>query len=141
MFNDYCGNIELSVYLPCQCHKFYWQKTSFTLMSAVELNPSSWFSSSSIVRWTSLSPAFSESNRLVPIASNSSMKIIAGAFSLARAKASLTNLAPSPINICTNCGPANFKNVDFVWAAQARANRVFPEKSLRNTLIIDNSKI
>ena len=61
-----------------------------------------------------------------PMASNSSIKMIAGAFSLARANASRTSLAPSPINICTSCGPANFKNVDLVWAAQARASNVFP---------------
>ena len=35
----------------------------------------------------------------VPMASSSSMKIIAGAFSFAKAKASRTNLEPSPINI------------------------------------------
>ena len=35
----------------------------------------------------------------VPIASSSSINIMAGAFSLARANASLTSLAPSPINI------------------------------------------
>ena len=54
------------------------------------------------------------------------MKIIAGCFSLAMAKASLTSLAPSPMNICTNCGPASFKNVDLVCAAQARASSVLP---------------
>ena len=68
-----------------------------TLISAVELNPSNWLRSSNMVLWTSLSPAFSESKRLVPIASNSSMKMIAGAFSLAKAKASRTSLAPSPV--------------------------------------------
>ena len=90
-----------------------------TLMSSFEENPSSWLSSSNIVLCTSLSPAFSESNLLVPgylnissashcltkhspMASNSSMKMMAGAFSLARAKASLTSLAPSPMNIWTN---------------------------------------
>ncbi|KAF1770139.1 hypothetical protein GCK72_001957 [Caenorhabditis remanei] len=62
----------------------------------------------------------------LPIASNSSMKIMAGAFSLARANASRTSFAPSPMNICTSCGPANFKNVDLVWAATARAIMVFP---------------
>ena len=31
------------------------------------------------------------------------------------------------MNIWTNCGPASFKKVDFVWAAQARANNVLPE--------------
>lgn len=40
--------------------------------------------------------------RLVPMASNSSMKMIDGAFSLAKAKASRTSLAPSPMNICTS---------------------------------------
>lgn len=101
---------------------FKWQ----TLISSLGWNPSSWFSSSSIVRWTSLSPknlhikkslarkcfqqvtslqnsklrknrpAFSESNRLVPMASNSSMKMIAGAFSFARANASRTSLQNTP---------------------------------------------
>lgn len=51
---------------------------------------------------------------------------MAGCFSLAKANASLTSLAPSPINICTNCGPANFKNVDLVCAAQALASNVLP---------------
>ena len=63
---------------------------------------------------------------LVPMASSSSMKMIAGAFSLASAKASLTSLAPSPMNIWTSCGPASFRKVDLVWAAHARAIRVLP---------------
>lgn len=54
------------------------------------------------------------------------MKIIDGDFSLAKAKASLTSLAPSPINIWTSCGPASFKNVDLVCAAQALASSVLP---------------
>ena len=61
-----------------------------------------------------------------PMASSSSMNIIAGFFSLANEKASLTSLAPSPINICTSCGPASLRKVDLVWAAQARASRVLP---------------
>lgn len=85
--------------------------------------------------------------RFVPIASSSSMKIIAGFLSLAKANASLTSLAPSPINICTSWGPANFRNVDcneemnltrfamviilqqnltLVCEAQALASNVFP---------------
>ncbi len=40
------------------------------------------------------------SNRLVPIASTSSMNIMQGAFSLASWNASRTSFAPSPINIC-----------------------------------------
>ena len=39
------------------------------------------------------------SHLLVPMASSSSMKMIAGAFSLANANASRTNFAPSPMNI------------------------------------------
>ena len=35
---------------------------AMTLISVVELNPSNWLSNSNMVRWTSLSPAFSESN-------------------------------------------------------------------------------
>ena len=31
-----------------------------------------------------------------------------------------------PIYICTNCGPASFKNTASVSRAQARASRVFP---------------
>lgn len=79
-----------------------------------------------MVLCTSLSPDLSESNLFVPMASNSSMNIIAGDFSLAKAKASLIIFAPSPMNIYTSYGPANFKNVAFVWAAQALANIVFP---------------
>lgn len=64
-----------------------------TLMRSSEAKPSSWLRSSSIVRWTSRSPDFSLSNRLVPMASSSSMKMIEGAFSLASAKQSRTILA------------------------------------------------
>mmetsp|Transcript_7696 Transcript_7696/g.26507 ORF Transcript_7696/g.26507 Transcript_7696/m.26507 type:complete len:200 (+) Transcript_7696:153-752(+) len=99
---------------------------AMTLISAWEENPSSWFRSSSIVLCTSLSPESSESNLLVPIASISSINMIHGDFSFARAKASLTSLAPSPMNICTSWGPASFKKVALVWAAQALAIRVFP---------------
>ena len=67
-----------------------------------------------------------KSKSYLPIASNSSMNIIAGDFSLASAKASLTSFAPSPINIWTNWGPASLRKVDLVWAAHALANRVLP---------------
>ena len=70
-----------------------------TLILSSDPKPSSWFSSSNMVLCTSRSPDLSESNRLVPMASNSSMKMIAGAFSLASSKASRTSLAPSPMNI------------------------------------------
>lgn len=65
-------------------------------------------------------------NHHLPIASSSSIKIIAGAFSFANEKASRTSFAPSPMNICTSCGPASLRKVDFVWAAHALARRVFP---------------
>ena len=74
-------------------------------MFSVEAKPSSWLSSSSMVRCTSRSPVSSESKRLVPMASISSMKMMQGDFSLASANASRTSLAPSPMNICTSCGP------------------------------------
>jgi hypothetical protein len=47
-------------------------------------------------------------------------------FSFARSKQSLTSFAPSPIYICTSCGPASFMNTASVFFAQARARRVFP---------------
>lgn len=80
----------------------------------------------SILRTNVYATDKNKTKKIIPIASSSSIKMMAGCFSLAKAKASLTSLAPSPINICTSCGPANFKNVDLVWAAQARAKSVFP---------------
>ncbi|ANB12631.1 hypothetical protein AWJ20_891 [Sugiyamaella lignohabitans] len=83
-------------------------RTSTRLVAASTLTrsslpkPSSWLSSSNMVLCTSRSPDLSESNLLVPMASNSSMKMMVGAFSLASANASLTSLAPSPMNICTS---------------------------------------
>ena len=79
-----------------------------------------------MVLWTSRSPDLSLSNLFVPIASISSMNMIVGAFSLARAKASLTILGPSPMYIWTKLDPASFKKVALVCPAQARAIIVFP---------------
>mmetsp|Transcript_29157 Transcript_29157/g.43930 ORF Transcript_29157/g.43930 Transcript_29157/m.43930 type:complete len:217 (+) Transcript_29157:72-722(+) len=98
---------------------------AITLMSSCWEKPSSWFSSSSMVLCTSLvSP--SPAPLLVPMASSSSMKMMAGAFSLAMSKASLIILAPSPMYIWTSWGPANLRKVALVWAAQALAMRVLP---------------
>mmetsp|Transcript_2368 Transcript_2368/g.6453 ORF Transcript_2368/g.6453 Transcript_2368/m.6453 type:complete len:241 (-) Transcript_2368:588-1310(-) len=97
-----------------------------TLIWLVASKPSSWLRSSSIVRCTSRSPESSESKRFVPTASSSSMKMIAGCFSFARAKASRTSFAPSPMNIWTSCGPASLRKHAFVCAAQARAISVLP---------------
>mmetsp|Transcript_66018 Transcript_66018/g.159277 ORF Transcript_66018/g.159277 Transcript_66018/m.159277 type:complete len:209 (-) Transcript_66018:557-1183(-) len=99
---------------------------AITLMLSSCVKPSSWLSSSSIVRCTSRSPESSESKRFVPTASSSSMKMMAGCFSLASLKASRTSLAPSPMNICTSCGPASFRKHALVEAAHARAIRVLP---------------
>mmetsp|Transcript_2383 Transcript_2383/g.6760 ORF Transcript_2383/g.6760 Transcript_2383/m.6760 type:complete len:209 (-) Transcript_2383:495-1121(-) len=96
------------------------------LMLSLAVKPSSWLRSSSMVRCTSLSPESSESNRLVPTASSSSMKMMAGCFSLASANASRTSFAPSPMNICTSCGPASLRKHALVCAAQARAMSVLP---------------
>mmetsp|Transcript_12618 Transcript_12618/g.42148 ORF Transcript_12618/g.42148 Transcript_12618/m.42148 type:complete len:240 (-) Transcript_12618:383-1102(-) len=105
---------------------------AMTLMLSFEEKPSSCERSSSMVRCTSRSPLWSPPNRLVPIASSSSMKMMAPAlpplliFSFANSNASRTSLAPSPMNICTSCGPASFKKMASVCLAQARASSVLP---------------
>mmetsp|Transcript_14015 Transcript_14015/g.20667 ORF Transcript_14015/g.20667 Transcript_14015/m.20667 type:complete len:203 (-) Transcript_14015:753-1361(-) len=105
---------------------------AITLMLLALVNPSSWLSSSSIVLCTSRSPDCSPPKRLVPIASSSSMKMMAPlrssffVFSFARSNASLTSFAPSPMNICTSCGPASLRNTASVCLAQARASMVLP---------------
>mmetsp|Transcript_35269 Transcript_35269/g.119420 ORF Transcript_35269/g.119420 Transcript_35269/m.119420 type:complete len:200 (+) Transcript_35269:971-1570(+) len=105
---------------------------AITLIFSSEEKPSSWLKSSNMVRWTSRSPDCSPPNRLVPIASSSSMKIIAplllpeSTFSFASSKASRTSFAPSPMNICTNCGPASLRKMASVCFAHARARRVLP---------------
>mmetsp|Transcript_61363 Transcript_61363/g.138916 ORF Transcript_61363/g.138916 Transcript_61363/m.138916 type:complete len:254 (-) Transcript_61363:589-1350(-) len=112
---------------------------AMTLMLSFEEKPSSWLSSSSMVRCTSRSPDCSPPKRLVPIASSSSMKMMAPLglelgsspsftviFSFANSKASRTSLAPSPINICTSCGPASLRNTASVCFAHARARSVLP---------------
>ena len=61
-----------------------------------------------------------------PMASISSMKIIAGAAILAVIKRSLTRLAPTPTNISTNSDAEMWKKGTFASPATARASRVFP---------------
>lgn len=60
------------------------------------------------------------------MASISSINMIVGDFYLARAKASLTILGPSPMYICTRLDPASFRKVAFVCPAQALAIMVLP---------------
>lgn len=71
-------------------------------------------------------------HRLVPMASSSSMKMMDGAFSLARAKASRTSLAPSPMNICTSWGPASFRKVAWGGGGVDRSGQRRYEKPLRS---------
>mmetsp|Transcript_2073 Transcript_2073/g.5292 ORF Transcript_2073/g.5292 Transcript_2073/m.5292 type:complete len:240 (+) Transcript_2073:457-1176(+) len=105
---------------------------AMTLIFSSLEKPSSCERSSSMVRWTSRSPDCSPPKRFVPMASSSSMKMMAPdllpdlIFSLASSKASRTSLAPSPMNIWTSCGPASLRKIASVCLAQARARRVFP---------------
>jgi hypothetical protein len=54
------------------------------------------------------------------------MNMMHGDLVFASSKASRTILAPSPMYICTSWGPASFKKVAFVYAAQALAIKVLP---------------
>mmetsp|Transcript_15960 Transcript_15960/g.48738 ORF Transcript_15960/g.48738 Transcript_15960/m.48738 type:complete len:276 (+) Transcript_15960:612-1439(+) len=105
---------------------------AMTLMLSLLEKPSSCESSSSMVRCTSRSPLCSPPKRFVPMASSSSMKMMAplrpsfSILSLASSKASRTILAPSPMNICTSCGPLSLRKTASVWFAQARASSVLP---------------
>ena len=64
--------------------------------------------------------------RLRPIASSSSMKMIAGAASLACLKRSRTRLAPMPTIASTNSDALIEKNGTFASPATARASSVLP---------------
>mmetsp|Transcript_70715 Transcript_70715/g.153572 ORF Transcript_70715/g.153572 Transcript_70715/m.153572 type:complete len:208 (+) Transcript_70715:112-735(+) len=67
-----------------------------TLTSPRSSNPSSWFSSSSMVRWISFSPPLVVSYLFVATASISSMKMMEGECSCATRNISRTSLGPSP---------------------------------------------
>ncbi len=88
--------------------------------------PSNWFNSSSMVRWIYFSPPEFESYLFVPIASISSMKIIAGECSWAVLNNYLTNLGPSPKYFWISSDPTTLRNVADVYLATALANSVFP---------------
>ena len=62
----------------------------------------------------------------LPIASISSMKIMAGDFSFACLKRSLTLEAPTPTNISTKSDPDSEKKGTFASPATAFASKVFP---------------
>ena len=97
-----------------------------TLMLWVASKPSSWLSSSSIVRCTSLSPPPPLSIRDDPIESISSMKMMDGACSRAITKSSRTIREPSPMYFWTSSEPETRMKVHSVWCATARASRVLP---------------
>mmetsp|Transcript_11176 Transcript_11176/g.31359 ORF Transcript_11176/g.31359 Transcript_11176/m.31359 type:complete len:283 (-) Transcript_11176:270-1118(-) len=97
-----------------------------TLTFTVWSKPSIWLSSSMRMRWTSRSAPVCASKRAVAIASTSSMKMMAGAFSLARRNTSLTILGPSPRYFCTNSLPTTRMNEALVWWATALASMVLP---------------
>ena len=69
---------------------------NMTLMFPRGSKPSSWVMSSSIVRWTSLSPPAPSSNLAPPMASISSKNMMHAFFVRAISKSSRTILAPSP---------------------------------------------
>ena len=64
--------------------------------------------------------------RAFPKASNSSIKMIHGAFPLACSNKSRTRAAPTPTNISTNSDPLMEKNGTPASPAIALANKVFP---------------
>mmetsp|Transcript_9168 Transcript_9168/g.18489 ORF Transcript_9168/g.18489 Transcript_9168/m.18489 type:complete len:252 (-) Transcript_9168:715-1470(-) len=97
-----------------------------TFTSVRASKPSSWLSSSSIVRWISRSPPLCESYRFVPTASISSMKTIVGAFSSATRKSSRTSLGPSPRYFWMSSEPVTRRKVALVWLATALASSVLP---------------
>merc|ERR1712130_702268 len=73
-----------------------------TLMLPRASKPSNWLMSSSIVRWTSLSPPAPSSNRAPPTASISSKNIMHAFLVRAISKSSLTIRAPSPTYFWTS---------------------------------------
>ena len=99
---------------------------NMTLMFPRESKPSSWVMSSSMVRWTSLSPPAPSSNRAPPMASISSKKMMHAFFVRAISKSSRTMRAPSPTYFWTSSDPMTRMKVASVRLATARAQRVLP---------------
>ena len=111
----------------CELDRKRVSDAALTLMFFVGSNPSSWFSSSSIVLWTSESPPPDPLSPLLePIESISSMKMMLGACSLAMTKSSRTMREPSPMYFCTSSDPETRMNLQSVWCATARARSVLP---------------
>ena len=87
------------------------------------ISVSSWFNVDSR---SSLPPVITFLPRARPTASISSIKMIAGAFSLAWRKRSRTRLAPTPTNISTKSEPDMEKNGTSASPATALASKVLP---------------
>ena len=94
---------------------------------ASELKPSisakSWFS---VCSRSSFPPIMPLAARLLPMASISSIKTIAGASFFAFSKRSLTRLAPTPTNISIKLDPETEKNGTSASPATAFASKVLP---------------
>mmetsp|Transcript_39102 Transcript_39102/g.92524 ORF Transcript_39102/g.92524 Transcript_39102/m.92524 type:complete len:382 (+) Transcript_39102:527-1672(+) len=88
--------------------------------------PSSWFTISSIVRCTSLSPPCPSSCRAPPIASTSSKKTMQAFLDRAIWNSSRTIRAPSPTYFCTSSLPMTRMKQASVRLATARAESVLP---------------
>jgi len=97
-----------------------------TLTYAWVSNPSSWFSNYNMVLWTYFYPPEFESYLFVPIASISSIKIIAGECYWAVLNSYLTNFGPSPKYFWISYEPTTLKKVAEVSLATAFASRVLP---------------
>ncbi|EEQ36758.1 hypothetical protein CLUG_00881 [Clavispora lusitaniae ATCC 42720] len=97
---------------------------TFTL--EVWSKPSIWFNNSNKILCTSRSAPVCASNLFVAMASTSSMKMMAGEFSRANSKTSLTILGPSPKYFCTNSDPLIRINAAVVELATALTNIVLP---------------
>ncbi|KAI7724276.1 26S protease regulatory subunit [Hortaea werneckii] len=99
---------------------------NMTLMLPRLSKPSSCVMSSSMVRWTSLSPPAPSSKRAPPTASISSKKMMHAFFVRAISKSSRTMRAPSPTYFCTSSEPMTRMKVASVRLATARAQSVLP---------------
>merc|ERR1719356_1035337 len=97
-----------------------------TLMLPLGSKPSSWLMSSSMVRWTSLSPPAPSSNLAPPTASISSKKMRQAFLVRAISNSSLTILAPSPTYFWTNSDPITLMKQASVLFATALAHKVLP---------------
>eukprot|EP00968_Pinguiococcus_pyrenoidosus_P019392 scaffold2113_cov233-Pinguiococcus_pyrenoidosus.AAC.14 len=91
--------------------------------SAPSISVSSWFTTLSLTP----EPPSVPTPRFGQIASSSSKKITQGADSRARWKTCLTALSDSPTYLSSSSGPLTLMKFALLSAAQAFANRVFPQ--------------